>query len=116
MSQVALPPFRVVNTLEVSGAVYALHAFQGRLLGAVSRPFLNVFFFGGGMKMRYLFVWEWLNEGSELNNCNTCCIISFFLGGGGGGGGWDDFNFHVDFFFGESYKNGPIFSQHISLF
>ncbi len=48
MSQVALPPFRVVNTLEVSGAVYALHAFQGRLLGAVSRPFLNVFFLGGG--------------------------------------------------------------------
>eukprot|EP00434_Breviolum_minutum_P031478 symbB.v1.2.027839.t1/scaffold2889.1/size67885/2 len=33
-NEVALPPFRVVNTLEVSGAVYALHGFQGRLLGA----------------------------------------------------------------------------------
>ena len=34
--QVALPPFRVAKTLEVQGAVYALSAFQGRLLGAVT--------------------------------------------------------------------------------
>ena len=47
--QVALPPFRVVNTLEVSGAVYALHAFQGRLLGAVSRRFFFDFFWGGSL-------------------------------------------------------------------
>jgi len=39
-NEVALPPFRVVNTLEVSGAVYALHAFQGRLLGAVNNRLL----------------------------------------------------------------------------
>ena len=34
--QVALPPFRVAKTLEVQGAVYALSAFEGRLLGAVT--------------------------------------------------------------------------------
>ncbi|CAL1172138.1 unnamed protein product [Cladocopium goreaui] len=35
-SEVALPPFRVAKTLEVQGAVYALSAFEGRLLGAVN--------------------------------------------------------------------------------
>ena len=37
--QVALPPFRVAKTLEVQGAVYALSAFEGRLLGAVTSQF-----------------------------------------------------------------------------
>ena len=35
----ALPPFRVAKTLEVQGAVYALSAFEGRLLGAVTSQF-----------------------------------------------------------------------------
>ena len=40
--QVALPPFRVAKTLEVQGAVYALSAFEGRLLGAVTSQIFAV--------------------------------------------------------------------------
>ena len=65
------------------------------------------------MKMRYLFVWEWLNEGSELNNCNTCCIISFFWGGVGVGVGGMILIFMLIFLWGVIQEWSHFFSTYL---